>query len=232
MTSPGSSRSPAGRGGAGGDDGQDAAGPQHPLARRVQHAGAGAAAPGDGQGGLPRLRAAGLQQQGRAAGPGLCQRARRRAEVPVQAPPAAWQAAGPGNRPRTRRPAAAAAARSAPVAAAGMTTSSPGRENAVMTCAASGPGPGTGPGAGQTLTGTPIPGPLRPCRAADRRYPQGRTRRVARAPGPREVLGVTWAAGPAATADPLTLRKSGFRGLFSRRRREIAPRRQEMERRR
>jgi hypothetical protein len=42
-----------------------------------------------------------------------------------------------------------------------MTTSSPGRENAVMTCAASGPGPGAGPGAGvagQTLTGTPIPG--------------------------------------------------------------------------
>ena len=36
-------------------------------------------------------------------------------------------------------------------------TSSPGRENAVMTYAASGPGPGTGPGAGQTLTGTPIP---------------------------------------------------------------------------
>jgi hypothetical protein len=71
---------------------------------------------------------------------------------------AAWQAAGPANSPRTRRPAAAAADRSAPVPA-GMTTSSPGRENAVMTCAVSGPGPGTGQGAGQTLTGTPIPGP-------------------------------------------------------------------------
>jgi hypothetical protein len=57
-----------------------------------------------------------------------------------------------------------------------MTTSSPGRENAVMICAASGPltlpahqahgahpGPGLLPGSGvcgQMLTGTPIPGPL------------------------------------------------------------------------
>ena len=76
---------PGRAGGAGGDDGQDTAGPQHPLARRVQHAGAGAIAPGDGQGGPSRFRAAGLQQQGGAAGPGLCQRARRRVEVPVQA---------------------------------------------------------------------------------------------------------------------------------------------------
>jgi hypothetical protein len=60
-----------------------------------------------------------------------------------------------------------------------MTTSSPGRENAVMICAVSGPlalaaheahathpGPGTGPlpgtgACGQMLTGTPSPGPLK-----------------------------------------------------------------------
>jgi hypothetical protein len=75
---------PAGPGRAGGQDGQHAAGPQHPLARRVQHA-AGPAAPSDDQGGLPRLRTAGLQQQARAADPDLRQRARRRAEVLVQA---------------------------------------------------------------------------------------------------------------------------------------------------
>jgi hypothetical protein len=87
--------------GAGGDDGQDAAGPQHPLARRVQHAAAGAAAAGDGQGRLPRFRAAGLQQQGGPASPGLCQRARRRAEVLVQA--CAGRVAGPGVPPRQLR---------------------------------------------------------------------------------------------------------------------------------
>ena len=40
---------------------------------------------GDGQGRSLRFRAAGLQQQGGPASPGLCQRARRRVEVPVQA---------------------------------------------------------------------------------------------------------------------------------------------------
>ena len=74
--------------------------------------------------------------------------------------------------------------------------------------------PGRGRRAGQTLTARRSPGRSRPCRAADRRYLQGRARRAVRALGPREVLGVTWAAGPAATADPLTLRKSGFRDLF------------------
>ena len=130
---------------AGGDQGQDAAGPQHPLACRVQHAAAGAATPGDDQGGLPRFRAASLQQQGGAAGLGLRQRAPGRVEVsPGAARPR--QAAGPENSPRTLRPAAAAAVRSAAVPAAGTTTSSPGRENTATACAASGPAP-TGPGA-------------------------------------------------------------------------------------
>ena len=100
-----------------------------------------------------------------------------------------------------------------------------------MTCAASGPLPararahhasargralpGTG-ACGQTLTGTPIPGPLTAVPGCCSPVPPGRARRAVRAPGPRDLLGVAWAAGPAATADPLTLKKSGFRGLFSR----------------
>jgi hypothetical protein len=57
---------------------------------------------------------------------------------------------------RSRRPAAATTDSSAPVPAR-ITTSSPGRENAVMACAACGPGAGV---AGQTLSGSPIPGAL------------------------------------------------------------------------
>ena len=74
--------------GAGGDDGQHPAWPQHPLARRVQHAGAGSrlagfgvAAPGDDQGRLPDFRVAGLQEQRRAAGPDLGELAQLRVHV-------------------------------------------------------------------------------------------------------------------------------------------------------
>lgn len=91
--------------------------------------------------------------------------------------PVMWARTG-GQAQDTRRPAAAAAASSTQSRAPRMTASSPGRENAVMICAASGPltlpsheahgtraGPGPGrlprTGAcGQMLTGTPIPGPL------------------------------------------------------------------------
>ena len=89
-----------------------------------------------------------------------------------------------------------------------------------MTCAASGPEPGAGPGGRR---GRPDAE-----RLADPRAAHGRAGLLPAGPcgaghggrcgqlGPRDVLGVAWAAGPAATADPLTLRKSGFRGLFSR----------------
>jgi hypothetical protein len=168
-------------GGAGGDDGQHPAGPQHPLARREQRARSGSrltaagpgrlVVPGDGQGRLPGLRVPGLQEQGRAAGPDLGEPAQPGIQTAQarQDPLAGTRAR---SQARTRRPAAAAAATITPSRAPGMTTSSPGRENAVMICAASGPlpvheahsadpGPGPLPGTGacgQMLTGTPIPG--------------------------------------------------------------------------
>ena len=208
---------PGRAGGAGGDDGQDAAGPQHPLARRVQHAAAGAAAPGDGQGGLPRFRAAGLQQQARAAGPGLRQRARRRAEVLVQA--CAGRVAGGRAGEQPEDPAAGCGGRGqerpGPGGGDDDQLARPGERRDDMRGLRAGTRHRAG-AAAPDADRHADPRASRPCRAADRRYPPGRTRRAVRALGPREVLGVTWAAGPAATADPLTLRKSGFRGLFSR----------------
>ena len=84
---------PAGARGAGGDDGQHPAGPQHPLARRVQHARAGSRLTGGGaaagqapdgaapphpvmaRAACPASGVAGLQEQGRAAAPDLGERA-------------------------------------------------------------------------------------------------------------------------------------------------------------
>src|SRR5450755_2662265 len=52
----------------------------------------------------------------------------------------------------------------------------------------------------------------RPCRAADRRSPPGRARRAVRAPGPTDLVGVTWAAGPAANRRSADIKEIGFPG--------------------
>ena len=138
---------PARLAGRGGDDGEQAAGPQRPLAGGIQHAGIGSGSPSPPSGG---------------GQPGVAQAAvRARAARPRQWP-------GLAARPRAHRPAPATAS-SALVPAPGMTTRSPGAENAVMIIAAAGVVRRRGHGAwaglagqvagagtpGQMLSGTP-----------------------------------------------------------------------------
>jgi len=126
-----------------------APGPVVAAGLRAAGAAAGAVAADDGQGGLAGVgsrrpaagRAAGPQRaNGRAAGS-------RRARSPAIARPSRTEA---GIRPRTGRPATAAASITA-AEPSGVATRSPGRENAVMT------------GGGLNLTG-PGQGPYEPLR--------------------------------------------------------------------
>ena len=106
-------------------------GPPRPVMARAAWPASGRPASSSRAGPPPGPAPAGAAP-GRGPSPGAPQPRGRR--------PGRRTARGPGGRLRQPRSA------SAPVPAAGITTSSPGRENAVMTCAASRPGPGAGPG--------------------------------------------------------------------------------------
>ena len=190
-------------------------------------AAAGAVAAGDGQGGLPGVGVPGFEQQ---AGPPGRSRASGRAAGSRRARSPATRAPRPGGDQAEDTPARGCGGldhrgRRRPGAA----TRSPGRENAVMTCAAAAAvtGPAHAPAA--VAGGAGRAGPAR-CSPA-RRVPPRPGRRAAPAsgwaarPARGRCEGVSWAAGPACRRfTPLTLQKSGFRGLFSRRPAKISGR--------
>ena len=221
-------------GGAGGDDREDPAGPQHPLAGGIHQRRVRPSPPGSGlpaqqpapwQPVMARAACAGVgvpggQQQGRAAGPQPGERPGRRvrrARSPAIARPSRT-GAGSGRGQAGRRP---RRPRSPPREPSGAATRSPGRENAAMTLAAArgGDRPGARPVRAAARGGQARPDAQRhagTCPAG----PRGRRARCRARPGraARQARGrcegVTWRLVPRAAAFSLTFTEIGFAGPF------------------